>query len=93
MSTSSEPVRSTPPPPGIYVPAVLFFDVNEDLDVPSIKAHILRLAHGGVTGILVQGCNGEAQHLYATRTCNPHITLTSGTTTLDLARSVDKQSP
>lgn len=33
-----------PPPPGLYVPIVLFFDENEDLDVPAIKAHVLRLA-------------------------------------------------
>ncbi|KIM84377.1 hypothetical protein PILCRDRAFT_6616 [Piloderma croceum F 1598] len=52
-----------PPPPGIYVPAVLFFSENEDLDFPSIKSHVLRLAQGGLTGILVQGSNGEAQHL------------------------------
>lgn len=54
---------SSVPPPGIYVPAVLFFNEDEELDFPSIKAHILRLAQGGVTGILVQGSNGEAQHL------------------------------
>ncbi|KAF5342365.1 hypothetical protein D9611_001759 [Ephemerocybe angulata] len=54
---------STPPPPGVYVPAVLFFDENEEFDVPAIKQHVLRLARGGVTGILVQGSNGEAQHL------------------------------
>jgi len=52
-----------PPPPGYYVPAVLFFDANEELDVPAIQSHVLRLARGGVTGILVQGSNGEAQHL------------------------------
>ncbi|PCH42223.1 dihydrodipicolinate synthetase [Wolfiporia cocos MD-104 SS10] len=57
------PTNSIPPPAGVYVPAVLFFDDNEDLDIPSIKAHVLRLAKGGVTGILVQGSNGEAQHL------------------------------
>ncbi|KAI0749603.1 dihydrodipicolinate synthetase [Daedaleopsis nitida] len=56
-------MSATPPPAGIYVPAVLFFDENEELDIPSIKAHVLRLAQGGVTGILVQGSNGEAQHL------------------------------
>ncbi|TFK88839.1 dihydrodipicolinate synthetase [Polyporus arcularius HHB13444] len=55
--------KNLPPPPGIYVPAVVFFDENEELDIPSIKAHVLRLAQGGVTGILVQGSNGEAQHL------------------------------
>ncbi|KAF5359239.1 hypothetical protein D9756_003155 [Leucocoprinus leucothites] len=54
---------SAAPPPGIYVPAVIFFDENEDLHVPHIQAHVLRLARGGVTGILVQGSNGEAQHL------------------------------
>ncbi|KAF8199513.1 hypothetical protein BJ912DRAFT_949240 [Pholiota molesta] len=54
---------SLPPPPGYYVPAVLFFDENEELDFPAIQAHVLRLAKGGVTGILVQGSNGEAQHL------------------------------
>ena len=32
------------PPPGIYVPAVIFFDENDELDIPSIRAHVLRLA-------------------------------------------------
>lgn len=50
------------PPPGVYVPAVLFFK-DDDLDIPAIVSHVLRLANGGVTGILVQGSNGEAQHL------------------------------
>ncbi|TFK40052.1 hypothetical protein BDQ12DRAFT_711502 [Crucibulum laeve] len=54
---------SAPPPPGFYVPAVLFFNEHEELDFPSIKAHILRLAQGGVTGVLIQGSNGEAQLL------------------------------
>lgn len=35
---------STPPPPGVYVPAVLFLNEKEDFDVPAIKAHVLRLA-------------------------------------------------
>ncbi|KAJ7494597.1 hypothetical protein B0H11DRAFT_2002525, partial [Mycena galericulata] len=52
-----------PPPPGYYVPAVLFFDEKEEFDIPAIQSHVLRLARGGVTGILVQGSNGEAQHL------------------------------
>ncbi|KAI0067345.1 aldolase [Artomyces pyxidatus] len=60
---ASEISYSTPPPPGIYVPAVLFFTEDEELDVLAIKSHVLRLAQGGVTGILVQGSNGEAQHL------------------------------
>ncbi|KAJ2965363.1 hypothetical protein NUW54_g14142 [Trametes sanguinea] len=59
----SPSANNAPPPPGVYVPAVIFFDENEELDIPSTKAHVLRLAQGGVTGILVQGSNGEAQHL------------------------------
>ncbi|KAL1691094.1 hypothetical protein GGG16DRAFT_113428 [Schizophyllum commune] len=51
------------PPKGYYVPAVLFYDEKEEFDVPAIQAHVLRLAQGGVTGILVQGSNGEAQYL------------------------------
>ena len=35
---------SKAPTPGYYVPAVLFMQENEELDIPSIKAHILRLA-------------------------------------------------
>ncbi|KAI0034213.1 aldolase [Vararia minispora EC-137] len=52
-----------PPTPGIYVPAVVFFKDDEELDFGAIKNHVLRLAQGGVTGILCQGSNGEAQHL------------------------------
>lgn len=44
-------IRSTPPPPGFYVPAVLFFDKNEDLDIPSIQAHVLRLAQVSFTAL------------------------------------------
>ncbi|KAG2147687.1 hypothetical protein DEU56DRAFT_134049 [Suillus clintonianus] len=56
-------MQAAVPPSGIYVPAVLFFKENEDFDVPAIQSHVLRLAQGGVTGIVVQGSNGEAQHL------------------------------
>lgn len=35
---------SIAPPSGVYVPAVVFFDENEELDVPSIQNHVLRLA-------------------------------------------------
>jgi len=31
--------------------------------VEATKAHYLRLAQGGLTGLLIQGSNGEAQHL------------------------------
>ncbi|KAG7093604.1 hypothetical protein E1B28_007270 [Marasmius oreades] len=51
------------PPSGCYAPSVLFLQDNEDIDIPATKSHILRLAQGGVCGILVQGSNGEAQFL------------------------------
>ncbi|KAH8118164.1 dihydrodipicolinate synthetase [Phellopilus nigrolimitatus] len=72
--------RSAPPPPGVYVPAVVFFDENDELDIPAIKTHVLRLAKGGVTGILVQGSNGEAQHLSHTERS---LTLRTTRETLD----------
>ncbi|KAJ4480133.1 aldolase [Lentinula aciculospora] len=65
MSTTTQtPSGLLPPPPGVYVPAVLFFHRgSEDIDEEAYGKHILRLAEGGVTGILIQGSNGEAQHL------------------------------
>lgn len=39
--------NSLPPPNGVYVPAVLFMDQNEDLDISSITSHVLRLAQVG----------------------------------------------
>lgn len=41
---------AAPPPPGVYVPIVVFFDDNEDLDVRAIEYHVLRLAE--VRGML-----------------------------------------
>lgn len=41
---SSSMSRALAPPPGVYVPAVLYFDENDELDQESIKAHVLRLA-------------------------------------------------
>lgn len=35
---------STPPPFGVYVPAVVFLDENEELDLEGIRSHVLRLA-------------------------------------------------
>ncbi|KZF26085.1 dihydrodipicolinate synthetase [Xylona heveae TC161] len=49
---------------GAYVPTVVFFDpVTEDLDIPVISQHAVRLARAGVAGITTQGSNGEAVHL------------------------------
>ena len=36
--------ESKPPPPGIYVPAILFLKENEDIDEEAQKSHILHLA-------------------------------------------------
>ena len=40
-------IMSAPPPSGVYVPAVLFFDEHDDLDIFSIQKHVLRLAQVG----------------------------------------------
>ena len=49
---------------GIYVPTVTIFQPDsEDLDTAAIAKHAVRLATGGLTGITVQGSNGEAAHL------------------------------
>ncbi|GAQ43461.1 hypothetical protein AtubIFM55763_010889 [Aspergillus tubingensis] len=56
----------TPRPlkPGIYVPTVAFFtSPNEDLDLTTTAQHATYLAQSGVTGLVVQGSNGEAVHL------------------------------
>lgn len=54
---------STPPPSGVYTPLTAFFNKDESLDLAALKKHIIRLAQGGVTGLVVQGSNGEAPHL------------------------------
>ncbi|KAL9579345.1 MAG: hypothetical protein Q9203_006738 [Teloschistes exilis] len=58
----SRPLRSLRP--GIYVPTVTFFHpVTEDLDLPTISQHAVRLAKAGIAGLTTQGSNGEAVHL------------------------------
>ncbi|KAL2205844.1 aldolase [Sarocladium strictum] len=50
--------------PGIYVPTLAFFDPETDeLDTKTVTKHAVRLAKSGVTGLAVQGSNGEAVHL------------------------------
>ncbi|KAK8004039.1 hypothetical protein PG989_003758 [Apiospora arundinis] len=58
-------LASTVPPliPGIYVPTVLFFDDDEEIDTDTVARHAIHLAREGVAGIAVQGSNGEAVHL------------------------------
>lgn len=59
--TSSKP---NPLTPGLYVPTVAFFKgPEEDVDVSTIESHAAYLAKAGVTGLVVQGSNGEAVHL------------------------------
>ncbi|CUS10534.1 unnamed protein product [Tuber aestivum] len=41
-----------------------FFDPEtEDLDIPTIRYHAVRLAQAGLTGLITMGSNGEAVHL------------------------------
>jgi L-threo-3-deoxy-hexylosonate aldolase len=57
---------TTPRPliPGIYAPTMTFFDPEtEELDIPSIKRHAVRLAEAGLVGLVTMGSNGEAVHL------------------------------
>lgn len=51
------------PPRGVYAPVVAFFHEDESLDLEALKAHVTRLAKGGVAGLVIQGSNGEAPHL------------------------------
>lgn len=49
---------------GIYAPTMTFFDKEtEDLDIPTIKKHAVRLAKAGLVGLVTMGSNGEAVHL------------------------------
>jgi L-threo-3-deoxy-hexylosonate aldolase len=61
--TNGHPVRRDLPP-GIYAPTMTFFDpTTEDLDIPTIKKHAVRLAKAGLVGLVTMGSNGEAVHL------------------------------
>ncbi|KAH8679647.1 hypothetical protein BGZ60DRAFT_369351 [Tricladium varicosporioides] len=52
-----------PLPCGIYAPTMTFFDpVTEELDIPTIKRHAIRLAEAGLVGLVTMGSNGEAVH-------------------------------
>lgn len=51
------------PPKGIYPPCVTFMNDDETIDYDSITKHVLRLAAGGVVGLVIHGSNGEAVHL------------------------------
>lgn len=54
----------TPMRAGIYAPTMTFFNPEtEDLDIPTIKRHAVRLAEAGLVGLVTMGSNGEAVHL------------------------------
>ncbi|THX76760.1 dihydrodipicolinate synthetase family protein [Aureobasidium pullulans] len=53
----------TAPGFGVYTPLVTYFHDDETLHLEVTSQHALRMAHGGVTGFVLQGSNGEAPHL------------------------------
>ena len=56
--------QRTPLRHGIYAPTMTFFDPEtEDLDLPTIRKHAVRLAKAGLVGLVTLGSNGEAVHL------------------------------
>ena len=61
---TSPTFRKEPLIPGIYSPTMTFFDPDtEELDIPTIKRHAVRLAKAGLAGLVTMGSNGEAVHL------------------------------
>ncbi|OJJ51667.1 hypothetical protein ASPZODRAFT_127780 [Penicilliopsis zonata CBS 506.65] len=53
----------TPLRPGAYAPTMTFFTESEELDIPTIRKHAVRLAKAGLVGLVTMGSNGEAVHL------------------------------
>ncbi|MCJ1401001.1 hypothetical protein MMC11_004213 [Xylographa trunciseda] len=61
-NSSTKPL--TPLRHGIYAPTMTFFDPEtEDLDLPTVRKHSVRLARAGLVGLVTMGSNGEAVHL------------------------------
>jgi 4-hydroxy-2-oxoglutarate aldolase len=48
---------------GIYPPVPTFFDTQDELDLATLRQHILRLAESSCVGFVLLGSNGEAVHL------------------------------
>lgn len=64
MATNGSSKKLTPLRHGIYAPTMTFFNPEtEDLDIPIIKKHAVRLAEAGLVGLVTMGSNGEAVHL------------------------------
>ncbi|KAF2676120.1 aldolase [Lentithecium fluviatile CBS 122367] len=59
--------QRTPLRAGVYSPTMTFFDPETDeVDIPTIKKHAVRLAKAGLVGLVTMGSNGEAVHLSRT---------------------------
>src|SRR5215472_1356503 len=50
---------------GIYPPVPTFFDAEEELDLQTLRNHIVRLREHGIANFVALGSNGEAVHLDA----------------------------
>src|SRR5579862_2272012 len=48
---------------GIFPPVPTFFNGDEELDLPTLRGHILRLRAQGIDRFVALGSNGEAVHL------------------------------
>lgn len=60
----SSTTHPTPLLSGVYAPLITpFHPDNEDLDLPALKTHAVRLATAGLVGLVALGSNGEAVHL------------------------------
>jgi len=60
------PTTRRPLLPGIYAPTMTFFVPDtEEVDIPAVKKHAVRLAKAGLAGLVTMGSNGEAVHLSA----------------------------
>ena len=63
-ASNGHSTERTPLRPGIYSPTMTFFDPDtEEVDIPTIKRHAVRLAEAGLVGLVTMGSNGEAVHL------------------------------
>ncbi|KAJ2906648.1 uncharacterized protein MKZ38_000903 [Zalerion maritima] len=63
------PAPGCPLPLGIYAPTMTFFTDDEELDIPTIKRHAVRLAKAGLAGLVTMGSNGEAAHCTRAEKC------------------------
>lgn len=64
MASAADGKSRTPLRPGVYSPTMTFFNPDtEELDIPAIRKHSVRLAKAGLVGLVTMGSNGEAVHL------------------------------